>query len=158
MDFSLNLGDLKSFIAILLFSGYHKIPQEDIYWEQEHDVDAPMHFNSMPRNQFREINKFLHLNGNSRFDKNDKICKLRLLWHTEGWIFKIWSFPFWNDDRYYGIYSPKMLMSKPLLNEPQFGLWASHNLATKFCVSTLPVDFFAEFYSTVRRERKKMHL
>ena len=49
-----------------------------MYWEQAPYVGVPLVFNSMPRNRFREIKKFIHLNDNSKIDKTDKMYKLRL--------------------------------------------------------------------------------
>lgn len=77
INFSLSLEELKRFIGILLLSGYHKLPQEDMYWEQAPDTGVSIVFNSMSRNRFREIKRYLHLNDNSKLDKNDKFYKLR---------------------------------------------------------------------------------
>ncbi len=76
LKFSVNKDELRSFIGILLLSGYHRLPQEDMYWEQAADVGVPIVYQSMPKNRFREIKKYLHLNNNSNIDKNDKMFKV----------------------------------------------------------------------------------
>ena len=48
--FSINKEELKAFIGILLISGYHKLPHEDMYWEQAQDVGVPLVYKSMPKN------------------------------------------------------------------------------------------------------------
>ncbi|XP_047120564.1 piggyBac transposable element-derived protein 2-like [Schistocerca piceifrons] len=78
INFLLTKEKLKSVIGILLLNGYHKLPHENMYWEQASDVGVPLVFNSMSRNRFREIKRFIHLNDNSRIDRNDKMHKLRL--------------------------------------------------------------------------------
>ncbi|XP_047106612.1 piggyBac transposable element-derived protein 3-like [Schistocerca piceifrons] len=78
INFLLTKEELKSFIGILLLSGYHKLPHENMYWEQASDVGVPLVFKSMSRNRFQEIKRFIHLNDNSKLDRNDKMYKLRL--------------------------------------------------------------------------------
>ncbi|XP_049947601.1 piggyBac transposable element-derived protein 2-like [Schistocerca serialis cubense] len=78
INFLLTKEELKSFIGILLLSGYHRLPHENMYWEQAPDVGVPLVFNSMSGNSFREIKRFIHLNDNSKIDRNDKMYKLRL--------------------------------------------------------------------------------
>lgn len=60
-----------------MFSGYHKLPQEDMYWSQSPDAGVPLVFNSMSRKIFRSIKKYLHLNDNTKVTKDDKMYKLR---------------------------------------------------------------------------------
>lgn len=75
--FSVSPEDLKIFIAILLFSGYHKIPRERLYWSLDEDVGVRFVSNVMSRNRFQEIKKFLHFADNTKLDKSDKMYKLR---------------------------------------------------------------------------------
>lgn len=76
-NFYLTADELRSFVGVLLFSGYHKLPQENMYWEQIPDAGVPLVYNSMPRRRFKEIKKYLHLADNARIDKNDKMFKVR---------------------------------------------------------------------------------
>lgn len=68
---SLEINELKAFLGIL------GLPQQDMYWEHPPDVGLPLVYNAMPRNTFKEIKKYLHLNKNAKTDTNDKMYKLR---------------------------------------------------------------------------------
>lgn len=39
-NFTFTESDLKKYIAILLFSGYHSLPQQHLYWERSEDVST----------------------------------------------------------------------------------------------------------------------
>ena len=45
-DFSLSSNDLKTFVGVLIYSGYHSLPQQRLYWERNRDVETPMVFES----------------------------------------------------------------------------------------------------------------
>ncbi|KAJ8928709.1 hypothetical protein NQ314_018719 [Rhamnusium bicolor] len=89
--FSLPVEDLKIFIGILLFSGYHKIPRERLYWSLDEDVSVPIVSNAMSRNRFQEIKKFLHFSDNTKLDKTDKMYKLRSLMQRLNKNFQKWG-------------------------------------------------------------------
>ena len=76
-DFELSLPELKVFLGILLLSGYHTLPQEDLYWSVAADVGVPCVHERMSRRRFREIKKYLHLDNNNNLNPNDKLAKLR---------------------------------------------------------------------------------
>ena len=76
-DFSCTIAEMKTFIGFLLFTGYHKLPREDMYWSLDPDCNIHVVRNSLSRKQFRDIKKNLHLQNNSDLDKNDKLCKVR---------------------------------------------------------------------------------
>lgn len=82
--FRISKEEIKTFIGILLISGYHELPQEDMYWERARDVGVSGVYEAMPKNRFRDVKKFLHLNDNSKIDKSDKMFKLRLFFDTVG--------------------------------------------------------------------------
>ncbi|XP_049770962.1 piggyBac transposable element-derived protein 2-like [Schistocerca cancellata] len=92
-----------------------------MYWEQAPDVSVPLVFNSMSRNRFREIKRFIHLNDNSKIDRNDKMYKLRV--YFEMLKKKFGKFGVFHSElsidgmmeRYYGKHSAKMfLRGKPI--------------------------------------------
>ena len=92
-----------------------------MYWEQAPYVGVPLVFNSMPRNRFREIKKFIHLNDNSKIDKTDKMYKLRLYFDIlkkEFGKFGVFHSELSIDEmmvRYYGKHPAKMfLRGKPI--------------------------------------------
>ena len=70
--------EIRTFIAVLLLSGYCKVPYQDLYW-----VDAPDTHNesvlcTMSRNTFREILSNLHLADNTQ-TAEDRYYKVRVL-------------------------------------------------------------------------------
>ncbi|XP_064071766.1 piggyBac transposable element-derived protein 3-like [Vanessa tameamea] len=78
--FQLDSVDLKKFIGILILSGYHKLPREDLYWSYDEDVGVEMVSRSMPRQRFRDIKKNLHfVNNDEASSTRDKMFKIRPL-------------------------------------------------------------------------------
>ncbi|XP_054720650.1 piggyBac transposable element-derived protein 3-like [Uloborus diversus] len=75
--FTLSENDTRKFLAIILFSGYHSLPQEDLYWSNSEDCSIPFVQSAMSRQRFRDIKKFLHLYNNHIIDKTDKLGKVR---------------------------------------------------------------------------------
>ncbi|XP_065363610.1 piggyBac transposable element-derived protein 2-like [Calliphora vicina] len=78
-NFFFNADDLKVFIGILLYSGYHSMPREDMYWQLCEDTHTPLVSQNMSRNRFREIKRFIHLSDNTKLDATDKMAKVRPL-------------------------------------------------------------------------------
>lgn len=78
-NFSITPREAKTFIAILLLTGYHQLPQERMYWSLSDDVRVNLVAKSMSRNRFLEIKRYLHLADNNQLDKDDKMFKLRPL-------------------------------------------------------------------------------
>ena len=76
-SFTLDINELKIFLEILLFSGYHKLPQQNMYWEHTPDAGIPLVYDAMTRQKFKPIKQYLHLNDNAMIDKNDKMYKIR---------------------------------------------------------------------------------
>lgn len=120
-NFSVNVNEVKIFLGILLFSGYHKLPQQNMYWEQSPDAGVPFVYNAMSRQRFKEIKRFLHLNNNANIDKRDKMYKLRPYLDTlkdNFQKFGIFDSKLSIDEmmvRYYGMHSAKMFMrGKPI--------------------------------------------
>ncbi|XP_049808244.1 piggyBac transposable element-derived protein 2-like [Schistocerca nitens] len=124
INFLLTKEELKSFIGILLLSGYHKLSHENMYWVQAPDVSVPLVFKSMSRNRFQEIKRFIHLNDNSKLDRNDKMYKLRLYFEMlkkEFGKFGVFSSELSIDEmmvRYYGKHSAKMFLTIDNKQEP----------------------------------------
>ncbi|KAK9695840.1 Transposase IS4 [Popillia japonica] len=66
-EFTVNSAEIRTFIAILFFSGYHSLPQERMYWSNDEDLD------------------------NSNIDTSDKMFKLRPLMNILNNKFKQWG-------------------------------------------------------------------
>ena len=60
---------MKKFIGILLFTGYHSLPQEQLYWCEDEDMDVQYVRKCMSRNRYLKIKRYLHLNDNSVLEK-----------------------------------------------------------------------------------------
>nr|CAI5841887.1 unnamed protein product [Callosobruchus analis] len=77
--FRVTQEEIKVFLAILLLSGYNRLPRERNYWCLDEDLLVPPVANAMSRNRFQEIKKYLHLADNTKLDKRDKMYKIRPL-------------------------------------------------------------------------------
>ena len=115
---------LKKFIGILLVSGYHRVPQERLYWSiNDVDLHVSCVQNCMPKTRFTEIKSNIHFNDNSKAasSKDDKIFKVRPLMDKLNKNFKQWGIVDQNlsiDEqmvRYYGHHHLKQfLKGKPI--------------------------------------------
>jgi hypothetical protein len=76
-QFAPKLFQLKRFVGFLIFSGYHKLPREDMYWENAQDCSISIVTNAMSRQTYRDIKKNLHLVDNSQIPDGDKFYKIR---------------------------------------------------------------------------------
>ncbi|XP_039284212.1 piggyBac transposable element-derived protein 3-like [Nilaparvata lugens] len=71
--------NIKCFIGILIFSGYHTLPGKRYYWDSQTDMNQPFIVNSMRRNKFDQIMSLIHCADNNNIDTGDKLYKLRPL-------------------------------------------------------------------------------
>lgn len=67
------------FIAVLYVSGYVPVPRRRMFWEGRDDTRNVLVYNSIRRNRFEEIFRFLHAADNNNLAQNDKMAKLRPL-------------------------------------------------------------------------------
>ena len=87
--FILSNAEFRTFLGIILLSGYNKLPQRKLYWSQDMNVGNNLVQSFMRKNKFEQIMQFLHFTDNSSLDKNDKYCKLRpLITHLQK---KLWQ-------------------------------------------------------------------
>ena len=70
LSFMMTIKKLKSFIAILVLSGYNQLPRQKMYWQRRED------------NQDRIVKHFLHLADNENLDKTDRFSKVRPLFEV----------------------------------------------------------------------------
>ncbi|XP_039602162.1 piggyBac transposable element-derived protein 3-like [Polypterus senegalus] len=83
-QFSLSSDCIRKFIDILLFTGYHSLPQEQLYWCEDEDMDVQSVRKCMSRNRYLEIKRYLHVTDNSDLEgipenERDKLFKIRPL-------------------------------------------------------------------------------
>ena len=74
--FNLTLEKLKSFIAILLLSGYNELPRQEMYWERKEDCHNVLASTLMTKNEFKECKKYLHIADNDNRDPEDRFAKV----------------------------------------------------------------------------------
>ena len=78
-SFMMTIKKLKSFIAILLLSGYNKLPRQEMYWQRREDCQNRMATSLMTKNEFEDCKQFLHLTDNENLDKTERFGKVRPL-------------------------------------------------------------------------------
>lgn len=71
--------EMKCTIAILIVTGYNELPGRDFYWDSKGDMNNSMVSNSMRRDRFRQILKYMHCADNLQPNFEDKMWKLRPL-------------------------------------------------------------------------------
>lgn len=76
-SFQLSKTDLGAFIGVLVLSGYHSLPQTEMYFTRDEDICVPLISKSISRARFREIKQNLHLCDNNNLDKANKFAKVR---------------------------------------------------------------------------------
>ena len=89
---TLPVYDLKKFVGVLLLSGYHSLPQQHLYWERTADVETPIIYNSISKNRFLEIKRYLHFTNNDDVGLTDKYYKVRPLYNILNKAFKQFGF------------------------------------------------------------------
>lgn len=67
-DFMFTIDCLRKFVGFLLFTGYHCLPQEKMYWNEDEDtIDCVR--KCFPRNRYLEIKWNLHFNYNANISQ-----------------------------------------------------------------------------------------
>ena len=79
LNFTLDENMLNIFVAILMFTGYHTLPHQHLYWEQEPDTGIETVYNAMSRKEFESIKKYIHFCDNTNLNVKDKFAKVRKL-------------------------------------------------------------------------------
>lgn len=120
-EFDLKPFQLQRFIGFLLFTGYHKLPREDMYWENAEDCNVHIVTKAMSRQSFRDIKRNLHLSDNSTVQPSDKFYKIRTyveMMNARFAKFGVFSHNLSIDEQmipYFGRHSCKMFMKgKPV--------------------------------------------
>ena len=79
--------EIRTFIAVLLLSGYFKVPYRNLYWADVPDTHNEAVSCAMSRNRFREILSNFHLADNTQITE-DRYCKVRVLFEKLNFNFK----------------------------------------------------------------------
>ena len=78
-SFSTSREEIRTFLAILLLTGYHTFPKQGMYWSTSPNSSIELVRSAMPRDQFRMIKKYIHFCSNSQVRSGDKYFKVRAL-------------------------------------------------------------------------------
>lgn len=72
---------MKVFIGFLLFTGYHNLPREKLYWSLREDFGIPIIRHAFSRDRFWEIKRFFHVvDNNLAKEANRKDFKVSVLY------------------------------------------------------------------------------
>lgn len=88
-NLKLTIKELYGFLGINFCMGYHKLPSYKLYWNKSEDLNVHAISKTMPRDRFREILSYIHVNDNTNLPNNnkDKLYKLRPMIDTLNKIF-----------------------------------------------------------------------
>jgi DNA excision repair protein ERCC-6 len=75
-NLNLSVDEVYVFLGIHYFSGYHTLPSKEMYWEMAEDCNTTLVRQSMSRDRFREICKFLHVADNLNLTPGDRFAKV----------------------------------------------------------------------------------
>ncbi|KAJ8951378.1 hypothetical protein NQ314_007690 [Rhamnusium bicolor] len=67
--------EMKCAIRIFINTGYNELPGRDFYWDSKMDMKNSMVSDSMRRDKFRQIIKYLHCADNLQPNLQDKMWK-----------------------------------------------------------------------------------
>ena len=77
--FKIEPNELKSFLAVLLLSGYIPYHRRSIYWEMSSDSRNTIVASLFTRNRFLDVLQYLLLADNNNLNPSDKFSKVSLL-------------------------------------------------------------------------------
>ena len=81
MNFKTSKDEIKTFIGVLIFSGYHKLPQARLYWDTNEDTRTTFISKAISRERFKLLKKYIHFVDHQKEDPTfDKYWKVRLLY------------------------------------------------------------------------------
>ena len=73
----LTKSNLLCTMAVILLSGYHKLPYRNMYWEESVDTFSKVVSDNIRRDTFTLILKTVHFVNNEDLDNNDRFAKVR---------------------------------------------------------------------------------
>ena len=77
--FTMTVEKLKAFLVILLFSGYAKLPRQEMYRERREGCHNLVVSAMMTKTEFLECKRYLHLDDNNALNSSGKFVKVRPL-------------------------------------------------------------------------------
>ncbi|KRZ65838.1 PiggyBac transposable element-derived protein 3 [Trichinella papuae] len=79
--FSAIKKDIENFLGTVMLSGYHSLPHVQHYWSTQPDMGVPLVYNTMSRNCFMELKKYIHFLDNQKLARDDKMSKVTLFYN-----------------------------------------------------------------------------
>ena len=79
-NFQLTKEELMQFLGILFLSGYHHVPAERDYWSSHSDLKVEIVSQTMTRDRFGQVKRFLHLADNHSLEPGNKVAKIEPLY------------------------------------------------------------------------------
>ena len=79
--FMVSTNEMRSFLGVLLLTGYHRLPEEHHYWSTQPDLGVSAVYNTLSRNRYHEIKRYLHFADNQRLTEGDKMSKISPLYN-----------------------------------------------------------------------------
>lgn len=77
-DFKIDASKLKTFLAILIMSGYNTRPRRHQFWSNKMDFECDTISRAMSRNAFDAVMRYMHLADNTQLNKADKFAKVSI--------------------------------------------------------------------------------
>lgn len=137
--------EIRAFIGILIFMGYHNVPTIRLYWSTNHNFYCSRVANVMPLKRFLKLLRYIHLNDNQKMlprssDSFDKLFKIRPLIDHLNNIYKILYNPSQNlsVDESMVAFTGRSCMKQYMPLKPikrGFKVWAMTDSATGYLLS-----------------------
>lgn len=71
--------EIRAYLGLMLHMGITQYPLIKNHWDASEKYYCPICINSMTRNEFFRLQKFIHFNDNTHANQQDKIYKVRKL-------------------------------------------------------------------------------
>ncbi|KAF2895518.1 hypothetical protein ILUMI_10656 [Ignelater luminosus] len=78
-NLNVSSAEINVALSIMLLSGYHRLPNKRMYWQNEPECKVPIIADAIHPRSFEDILRYLHLNDNSKVTENDRYYKVRHL-------------------------------------------------------------------------------
>jgi len=88
LTFNVTHDEMRTFLGIVLFYGYHGVPSERDYWSSQPDLKVPFISDTMTRNKLLTLKSFIHLADNDHLQQGKKMAKVQRM-TTTNWML-IW--------------------------------------------------------------------
>ena len=81
LHFVVSTEEMRSFFGMFLLTSYLILPEEHLYWATQPDLGVPTMYNTISRNRYHEIKRYLHFADNQRLTEGDKMSKISPLYN-----------------------------------------------------------------------------